>query len=255
MDRGDRSGRGHWHSASYDFDLSFDFCQSHCSHHHSQEQLAALESLAPIIGIILLLNTNQIISETRHNFSNTKKLFRLSVGSNSGGANEKYNPLALDAVCHVQANVHIISSLGNKVECNYLTIALGMYKQKLLGIPLDVKKMLEIAAGLLFSIFGYGLLIYFYRQETDQKRKTFLGLIGLYAALSFAIIYPVILDAPLRYFLQVFFVPYLFLGFIFEFIRQKYSKIFVPAVFAASALIVGFNFNTLLAEAKLYASG
>ena len=209
-----------------------------------------------IIAIVLLLNTNQIVSETRHNFSNTKKLFKLSVGStdNAGTVNEKYNPLALDAVCHVQANTHIISSLGNKVECNYLTIAVGMYKQKLLGIPIDAKKILEIAAGFLFSIFGYGLLIYFYCQEPDQKRKTFLGLICLYIGLSFAIIYPVISDAPLRYFLQVFFVPYLFLGFIFEFIRKKYSKIFVPAVFAASALIIGFNFNTLLAEARLYAT-
>jgi len=208
-----------------------------------------------IIGIVLLLNTNQIVSETRHNFSNTKKLFKLSAGSaDNGGTNERYNPLALDAVCHIQANTHIISSLGNKVECNYLTIAVGMYKQKLLGIPLDGKKMLEMAAGFLFSVFGYGLLIHFYRREPDQKRKTFLGLICLYAGLSFVIIYPVIVDAPLRYYLQLFFVPYLFLGLIFEFIRQKYSKIFVPAVFVVSVLIVGFNFNTLLAEAKLYST-
>ena len=209
-----------------------------------------------VIGIVLLLNTNQIISETRHNFSNTKKLFNLSVGStdSAGTTNEKYNPLALDAVCHVQANTHIISSLGNKVECNYLTIAVGMYKQKLLGVSLDVKKILEMVAGFIFSVFGYVLLIYFYRREKDQKRKTFLGLICLYIGLSFVIIYPVIVDAPLRYYLQLFFVPYLLLGLIFEFIRQKYSKIFVPAVFVVSAFIIGFNFNTLLAEAKLYST-
>jgi hypothetical protein len=208
-----------------------------------------------VIAVIMLLNTNQIISETSHHFSNTKRLFRLSAGSSesSGKAGKVYD-IALDAVCHVQANAHIISSLGNKTECDYLIIASNIYRQKLLGIPVDMKKISGMLAGLLFSIFGYGLLIYFYRSEKDQKKKTFLGLICLYIGLSFLIIYPVILDAPLRYYLQLFFVPYFFLGFILEFVRRKWAKIFTPTLFAALLLLVGFNFSTLFSEAKLYAT-
>jgi len=208
-----------------------------------------------VVGIVLFLNANQIISETQHNFSNTKKLFDLSSGAAaSGETRSKYNSLELDAVCHAQANTHIISSVGNKVDCDYLTIVSMANNQRLLGMPVDMKKIIEIAVGLIFSFFGYGLLIYFYIREKDYQKKTFLGLICLYISLCFLIIYPVITYLHLRYFLQLFFVPYLFLGLIFEFIRKKYSKIFFPAVFAASALIIGFNFNTLLAEAKLYAA-
>lgn len=208
-----------------------------------------------VIGIVLLLNANQIVSETKHNFSNTKKLLKLSVGSaDSGETTEKFNPLALDTVCHVQANAHIITSLGNKVRCDFLTTAGATNGQRVFSFPSQPIKIISFAASLIFSMFGYGLLIYFYRRESDPKRKTFLGLIGLYIGLSFAILYPVISDAPLRYYLQLFFVPYLFLGFIFELIRRKYAKIFFPALLAVSVLIIAFNFSTLFAEAKLYSS-
>lgn len=209
-----------------------------------------------VIGLILLLNTNQIISETRHNFSNTKKLFSLSAGSaGNNGSNNQLDSLAMDVACHVQANAHIISSLGNKVDCGYLTIVSTMNKQRLLGIPVDMKQIIGTAASLLFSVFGYSFLIYFYRRETDRKKKKFLGLICLYVGLCFVILFPIIASAShLRYFLQLFFVPYFFLGFMLEFIRQKYAKIFIPATFAAGALIVAFNFNTIFAEAKLYAA-
>lgn len=208
-----------------------------------------------IIGIVLLLNTNQIVSETKHHFSNTKRLLHLSVGStNSGETTERFNPLALDAVCHVQANAHIITSLENKVKCDFLTTAGDTNGQRVFSFPSQPKKIISLAVSLLFSILGYGLLIYFYFKEKDQKRKIFLGLVALYIGLSFVIIYPVISDAPLRYYLQLFFVPYLFAGFVLDFVRRKYAKIFVPMMITALLLFAGFNFNTLFAETKLYAA-
>lgn len=208
-----------------------------------------------VAGIVLLLNTNQIVSETKHNFSNTKRLLHLSKGSaQSGGTNEKFNPLALDFACHAQANAHMITSLGNKVECDYLRLATAVPAQISAGTPGYWATITDLAASLIFSALGYGLLIYFYSKEEDPKKKNFLGLICLYVGLSFIIVYPVIKDAPLRYYLQVFFVPYLFLGFLFEFIRRKYPKISLPAAWAAVILLMGFNFSTIRAEAKLYAA-
>jgi len=208
-----------------------------------------------ILAVALLLNTNQIISEINHDFSNTNKLITLSTGSaESTGTIGKWNNMAQEAVCFAQANAHIIFSLGNKVDCDYWMTAASMYEQRALGISGNTEIIIWIAAGFIFSLFGYGLTIYFYRKEKDPKKKTFLGLICLYIGLSFIIIYPVISELHLRYFLQLFFVPYLFLGFILELIRRKYSKMFVPVTFAALALIVGFNLNTLFAEAKLFAT-
>jgi len=84
--------------------------------------------------------------------------------------------------------------------------------------------------------------------------KIFLGLICLYIGLGFAVLYPIIIDAPLRYYLPVFFVPYLFLGFMLELIRQKYIRIFFPVMLVSLALLVSLNFITIFAEAKLYVS-
>jgi hypothetical protein len=180
----------------------------------------------------------------------------LSAGSaGNSGSNGQLNNITMDAACHIQANTHIISSLGNKVECDYLMANTKVSGQRLPGFSINGNKIIDIAISFLFSLFGYGFLIYFYRGEKDPEKKTFLGLIVLYVGICFVILYPFIAsESHLRYFLQLFFVPYLFLGLIFEFIRQKYSKIFVPAVFVVSVLIIGFNFNTLLTEAKLYAA-
>jgi 4-amino-4-deoxy-L-arabinose transferase-like glycosyltransferase len=206
-----------------------------------------------VFAVILVLNTNQVISESSHHFSNSKKLFHLSSGSlDKSAASGRFSNLALDAVCHVQANAHIVSSLGNKVDCDYVTTAVTLYQQRLLGFPVDPKIFFGLAASLLFSLFGYGLMIYYYLREKDQKRKDFLGLICLYIGLCFIILYPVIAEPHLRYFLQLFFVPYLFLGFLLEHIRKKYAKMFAPAILGILVLLGGFNLSTLSAEAKLY---
>jgi ABC-type transport system involved in multi-copper enzyme maturation permease subunit len=98
------------------------------------------------------------------------------------------------------------------------------------------------------------LLICFYLKEKDQKKKTFLGLIIFYVTVSFAVIFPVIGDAPLRYYLQLFFVPFLFVGFFLESIRRRYVKIFMPAMLITCIFFVIANLKTIFSEEQLYAS-
>jgi 4-amino-4-deoxy-L-arabinose transferase-like glycosyltransferase len=213
-----------------------------------------------IIGIVLLLNTNQIISETtghRTNFSNTKKLINLSLGSSGeqvGGG--KLNNLMLDAVCHAQANVHIISSLGNKINCDYISTEEPEegHTQKIFGYYIDPNQSSWIISGLIFSLLGYGLLIYSFLTETDRKKKIFLGLVCLYALFTFMIVFPIIGETYLRYFLPVFFMPYIFVGLLLEFVRRRLPQLFLPTIVASLALVAWFNFSTIDAEAKLYAS-
>ena len=215
----------------------------------------ALSRWIVVFLLAAVLNTNQIVSETNHNFSNTRQLFKLSVGaSDASGASAYLKSLELDTVCHAQANGQIISSMGNRIDCDYLNIVSSVLKNGLASKSGNLMAIIGIIASLLFSVFGYGLLIYFYRKEKIPQKKSFLGLILLYVGLSFLILYPVIVGAPLRYYLQLFFVPYILLGLILEFVREKTPKLFVGALTFSILVLVSMNAKTILSEADLYAT-
>ena len=208
-----------------------------------------------IFILALVLNTNQIVSETEHHFSNTKELIKLSVGaSETNGVGENANKLALNATCQVQANTQIISALGNTVYCDFWKLTSKFYKGRLDGDGIEKLWMLfGIGASLVFSLFGYGLLLWAYWKESDKKRKNFLGLIAMYAGLSFAVVFPVISDGmPLRYYLQVFFVPFVLLGLMLELAKKKLPKIFIFIMIAVGIFFTISNFKVIFSEANLY---
>jgi len=213
-----------------------------------------------IVGIVLILNANQLISEIskhRNSFANTKKLVNLSFGtSETEGEEGLSSSLVKDIVCHAQANAHMISSLGDKISCDYIYTEEPEEGQiqKIFGYYINPTQSNWIIFGLIFSLLGYGLLIYSYFTESDPKKKTFLGIICLYALLMFAIMIPIIGGAPLRYYLPVFFMPYVFVGLMLEFFRKKISWLFPPLMIASLVLVIWFNFGTIDSEADLYAS-
>lgn len=220
--------------------------------------------VAVIFLIAFVLNINQLISETKHNFFNTRKLLELSAGASKSG--EVSNNIALDAVCHAQANFHIISSFGNKLDCDFLDITTRYLKQRriintnnseILYNPnkqVSSKTFIVIVISIVFSLLGYSASIYSYYKEKDKEKKLLWGLIIFYITFSFLVLFPVIADAPLRYYLQVFFVPYIFLGIIWQQIGNFNKKIFVATVFLMSGFLVFANTRTILAEAHKYAS-
>jgi len=179
--------------------------------------------------------------------------FRASEAEGGGSFSSR---LVKDVVCHAQTNAHIISSLGNKTDCDYISTEAPETGpiQKIFGYYINPTQSNWIIAGLVFSLLGYGLLIYFYLAETDSGKKTFLGLICVYALFIFIIMIPIIGEAHLRYYLPVFFMPYIFVGIILEFIRKKLSWLFLPLTIASLVLVIWFNFGTIDSEAKLYAS-
>jgi hypothetical protein len=84
--------------------------------------------------------------------------------------------------------------------------------------------LIFILLSFLFFIITYGLFFYYYKKEEDWRKKYFLGLVTLYLFFYFIVMIFSIKAAPLRYFISVEFIPFLFLGFIFKFIIEKYQK-------------------------------
>jgi len=185
-----------------------------------------------VVGILfIVLNASQIISEMHTGFSNAKTLFNFSSHDSSSTIAEGKFELALnDANCTIEANAHFLSYYGSK-NCSY-GISKFIPDVNIKGISEVLKNKvywLTLLASIIFSFFGYFLMIYYVIKEKKKDKKLFLSLIVLYAGITFLFMIPLSsskLD-DLRYFIPIFFVPYMFIGFIFKFISEKLNKKYV----------------------------
>jgi len=196
-----------------------------------------------VIFLALLLNGGLIKHEFAHNFKNTHYFFKNAEDRSGSRAGSFVKTLALDVACHAQANTYILTTLGNKDNCNFLdkNVNFGNDRHHFKFLD-DPVLAITILISLLFSSGGYFFLFKRFRNEKSLKKKYFLGLVILYSALFFVIMIPSIKDAPLRYFLPIFFLPYLFLGIMVEKINKKimpkYSFFVIASVFS---IIVATN--------------
>lgn len=196
---------------------------------------------AIVFLIALILNAGQIVNEIKTNFGNSK-IFISSLKDNGENNFIFLVNLSKSIDCHAQANVHIVSSLGNKNDCDFL----------LTGILTDDRdKKMEIfplvaylAGFLFFSLFGYVTLFIRWRREPNKEKKYFFGLIILYAAISFLVMFPVI-ETPLRYFIHTIFIPFIFLGFLMEIMAGVCSKKFIFFPAAIFLMLIAINYFSL----------
>lgn len=75
---------------------------------------------------------------------------------------------------------------------------------------------LGILGSIVFSLVGYYLLGKKFREEGDEKKKNFLGLILLVSAVSFVIFVPIAKMMSTGYYVILFIVPFIFCGLIFD---------------------------------------
>ncbi len=195
-----------------------------------------------VLAIIFIFNLNQLISEYRDNFVNTKILLSSS--------SEKMNlleGLEKDLDYHIETNPYILSSLGDDTcDFSFVRLLSGDNNKQFRRSLHDFSFTIELFFGLLFSVFGYTTLIYFLKKEQDEKKRYFLGLISLYLLFSFLIMSAVIRTGmnEYRYFIHCFFVPFLFLGFL----AQKLVKKYIMLVMLVFIFLTITNFGSLEKE-------
>ena len=227
------------------------------------------KKLGAVLLIALALNLGQIVHEVGGKFVNSKALFHSIDQVDQSGSGSWPLRLAMDTDCHLQANFHMLSSLGDKVSCDYSLISLigtklslypfnnvGDYYDcavKFLGTTGIYTRNLLLFLEVVFSIFGYGLLVYRFRKESGKK-KQFLGLITIYCLVSFFVILPVISDTPLRYFILSFFVPYIFLGFLGNF-AIKNLRLGISIISLIFLFLIGANFFSISTLATELSAG
>ncbi len=196
---------------------------------------------AVVFLIVLVANTGQIIHEYQHDYENTKIFLNSFSDKSDNGGNKRFiRNFELDTACTAQANTLILSSMGNKENCDFLySKARNTRPGAKLQLPSNTLSLLGITGSALFSVFGYGMLAFLTWTETDRKRRFFTGIILLYSVVSFSVMLPIIDQAPMRYFIHVTFLPFVFLGVLFESMRRKHPKRFmVPALLLLAVLAV-----------------
>lgn len=196
---------------------------------------------AAALGIALLLNGSQIYFDLTNNFQNTRAFFEASGDRGGKSANAFLRTAVEDAACHTQANIFMLTTWGDKDNCNFL----DTNRQKNGSDRLEAVEKpffgLFILFCAIFSAAGYAFFFRNLQHEKDRAKKYLLNVTAVYLLLFFVIMLPSIEDAPLRYFLPVFFVPYLLLGFILLGLRQKFPQFFFPATAVVILLIAVSN--------------
>ncbi len=192
---------------------------------------------------IAILNISQIKYMTEHTSNTTK--FKKAFTQTSGGGNFSED-LPQDLLGQAQANLNIISTLGNNEEVDFYSNIKKIMRFHSRSLPYDPKNnqvWLLTALAIGYSLGGYFLLGYFWKKETDERRKNFLGLIFVYGTVSLIAMFPIISQASLRYYIISFFLPFIFLGMWLEYlgrlknIETRKSLIFI--------LVAGLTFLQL----------
>lgn len=204
--------------------------------------------------VVIILNSSMIVSDIRTGGVNVQFFLNAFVDRSSSGSSRLMGNIGLNALCHAQANGHILSSLGERGVCNYYSVL--SHPKKFIGTPARVLATVGIVGSLLFSIVGYGALMYLARKEDDEMKRYFLWLVLLYIALSFGVMLSAIRGAPLRYFIHEEIIPFILLGAIMKLLLEKYSRAVSWSIISvAGVFFVTTNLFSVVGEAKELSQG
>jgi len=205
-----------------------------------------LGKILTIIFFVLLANIGQIAYEMKYGGANTK-LFLTAFNDSAAGGTDTARNLPMDLLCQAQANLHIISALGDSEECTFYTVYHRATTKGLAGLRQEDNPVFALMIlGVIYSLGGYILLAYFWYQEKDERRKNFLALVGIYGLVSLAAMFPIITQASERYYIISFFLPFVFLGvWVQFFVRIPQREVRRMLIFILVAFFAFFQFQKL----------
>lgn len=190
--------------------------------------------------ILLFLNSPVIINEIKTGGDNSKELIEMISGKSSKDSEKTLVEKAFkNYMEHSAAHFLMLSSQNTELP------KLEKFDIKC-GQECRDKLPLGAAAVLIFS-FGIFLLVKNLIYEKDVKKKDFLIIVFLWFGAAFGLFVPLAFDISPRFWLLTSALPFIFLGFIIEFISEyRFKKI--AAVFAISVIFI-------LAASNLYETG
>lgn len=186
-----------------------------------------------VVVVVVFLNIPQIANEFT-SLEKNSRAFIVAFDTKASRDASLAEKLGLNAICHIQANSFIVSSIGNDNECDLMNIAKKIKQNK--KAPLKTLKNIAVISNvilsILFSLGGLVLLIYYWKKEKNFEKKNFLGILLLYMTVLFVILIPLALEISMRFFLPLVFVPFVFIGLWIKFVREYFGEkhVLIPSI-------------------------
>ncbi|MFA6383029.1 MAG: glycosyltransferase family 39 protein [Parcubacteria group bacterium] len=202
-----------------------------------------------VIAVALLFNIPQIISEIQTKGSNTKAFFQ-GITQKTTFKHPFPKNIMYDGAWHLQANTLFVAPIGDDTSLHITSLADSFKDNEkgIAGITKYLPDLLRIVFGIALTLGGYFLLGFYLKKEKDVSKKMFLQLLSLYIAAAFFVMIPLSFVLELRYFLIVQFVPFLLLGLLIKFFREKYGQTGLRLSLIVILLLCGLNIYKVASE-------
>jgi len=197
-----------------------------------------LKELGIIIIFVLITNIGQIIYNTNHGNSNFHKFRKAFTQSAGDGSSSLKKNVIMAGICQASANWHILTSLGSGEKCEAYSITKRYLADRLILKTISNLKFWLLLITWLFTGGGYLLGLYFWRKEKNKAKKDFLLLLGVYSGLTFVTMVPIISQASMRYYIVLFFLPFIFLGFWIKYFWEKKKVKYIFNYIFKSILVI-----------------
>jgi hypothetical protein len=175
--------------------------------------------VAVALAVFLLLYTPVIISDSMEGGQNTKNFFEAL------GSKAEKKPLLEKVKKDISENVNYY--------CLLTTASCYNGDMKSHAIPIAISTFIMVA--------GLALAIRRLRLETDPLRRNFLMLTLLWFVVFSILTLPVAFQLRPRFYIVVFALPFIFLGFLYEFLEARFGKRAVIGTFLITAGILAMN--------------
>lgn len=188
-----------------------------------KEALKKISIFAGLVAVVFLLfYMPVIVSDSRKNWENSKNFIQaLSSKPSSDSLSKKFT-----------------DNLSGQIRY-YTLITTAFIYPKNINLADSLPMIFTVA----IFIFGSYLSIKNIVNSNDEARKNFLMLILFWFLVFFILCIPLASSIRPRFFLFTFALPFIFLGFIFEFLEEKKIKYYKFAIVILSAIVLFSNIN------------
>lgn len=161
-----------------------------------------------ILTVALLLNIPQFLDLQQTNGANFKEFFRGMKTKQSGESSLLTNVWqGNNTLVQITPNILGGYEMADKFDIN---LAHG-----------HIFDALVFVLSLIFVVGGVVLAVRYFRRETDADKKVFLALLFVYTSSAYLIFIKLAFELSVRFYLVLIFLPFFFLGFWLQFLREK----------------------------------
>ncbi len=207
----------------------------------AHQKVLRWRDVAVTLCFTLLLNTGQVVHEFGTGGANVRHLLEQA---DSGGGESVLRRIRLMAFCQIEANAHIVSgativspvtgmvveSCSDMYDVAHIRLADAFLNGKFFE---EIWSVVAFFLAMIFSLGGYWLWYREWQREGDISRRRFLALLALYQVVAWVVFAPVISSMGIRYFIILFFVPFVLLWFWCRYLLEffpKYGKMVIVAL-------------------------